>query len=93
MSGGMPSNTSVYTSYDYDLSGRLIREKVVSSYVVGNFINTEKLYLYDESGVIGMIYTTDSSSATYYFQRNIQGDVVAIYDTNGNKVTEYAYDA
>ena len=93
MSGGTPSNTTVNTSYDYDLSGRLIREKVVSCYVIGNFITTEKLYLYDESGVIGMIYTNNGTSTTYYFQRNIQGDVVAIYDTNGNKVTEYAYDA
>lgn len=40
-----------------------------------------------------MIYTNNGTSTTYYFQRNIQGDVVAIYDTNGNKVTEYAYDA
>ena len=30
---------------------------------------------------------------TYYFQRNLLGDVVAIYDTTGTKVVEYAYDA
>ena len=30
---------------------------------------------------------------TYYFQRNLQGDVVAIYNTNGAKVGGYAYDA
>ena len=30
---------------------------------------------------------------TYYFQRNLQGDVVAIYDTNGSKKASYSYDA
>ena len=93
MSGGTPTNITVNTTYDYDLNGRLIREKVLSCYVIGNFITTEKLYLYDESGVIGMIYTANGTSTTYYFQRNIQGDVIGIYDVNGNKVTEYAYDA
>ena len=29
----------------------------------------------------------------YYYQRNLQGDVVAIRDKNGNKIAEYAYDA
>ena len=57
-------------------------------HVVGNFITTEKLFLYDEPGVIGMIYTANGTSTTHYFQRNIQGDVVAIYDTNSNKVAE-----
>ena len=30
---------------------------------------------------------------TYYFQRNLLGDVVGIYNANGVLVTEYAYDA
>lgn len=30
---------------------------------------------------------------TYYFQRNLLGDVVGIYNTSGTKITEYAYDA
>ena len=30
---------------------------------------------------------------TYYFQRNLLGDVIAIYDTNGAKIAGYAYDA
>ena len=66
---------------------------MLSCYVIGNFITTEKLFLYDESGVIGMIYTNNGTSTTYYFQRNIQGDVIGVYDTNGNEVAKYGYDA
>ena len=54
---------------------------------------TEKIYLYDESGVIGMIYTADGTSTAYYFRRNLYGDVVAIYNRKGTKQAEYAYDA
>jgi RHS repeat-associated protein len=30
---------------------------------------------------------------TYYFEKNLQGDVVAVYDTNGTKLISYVYDA
>ena len=41
-----------------------------------------------------MEYTaTSGATNTYYFQRNLQGDVVAIYNTNGTKVGGYDYDA
>ena len=29
----------------------------------------------------------------YYYMKNVQGDVVAILDANGNKVVEYDYNA
>jgi hypothetical protein len=32
--------------------------------------------LYDETGIIGMVHTTESGTATsYYFQRNLLGEV------------------
>ena len=41
-----------------------------------------------------MDYSINGGEAsTYYFQRNLLGDVIGIYDTNGNKVAGYAYDA
>ena len=50
--------------------------------------------MYDESGIIGMVYTSESgASTTYYFQRNLLGDVVGIYTNSGTKVGGYAYDA
>ena len=93
LSGSIPSNITINTSYDYDTSGRLIRETILSCYTIGNFITTEKLYLYDESGVIGMIYTDNDISSTYYFDRNIRGDVIGIFDSTGARIAKYSYDA
>ena len=33
------------------------------------------------------------SCGTYYFVRNIQGDVIALVDESGNRLVEYTYDA
>ena len=32
-------------------------------------------------------------TATYHYELNLQGDVIAILDTSGNRVVEYTYDA
>ena len=76
--------------YTYDNSGRLIRE-VRTDRVFSDEESTtrELVYLYDESGMIGVMY----NSQPYYYHRNLQGDVIAIYDANGEKRVEYAYDA
>ena len=99
---GAPGMTDVYKGmpigYDkkfhYDQSGRLIAENSVNRYYNEMDETDHIVYLYDESGIIGMEYTaTSGATNTYYFQRNIQGDVVAIYNTNGKKVGGYDYDA
>ena len=47
-------------------------------------------YLYDDSGIIGMV----KDGASYYFHRNIQGDVVGVYaNSTGTKVVTFKYDA
>ena len=51
------------------------------------------MFLYDESGIIGMEYTLNGSKNTYYFHRNLLGDVLGIYDTSGTLVAKYLYDA
>ena len=41
-----------------------------------------------------MVYTSESgTTTTYYFQRNLFGDVIGIYNTSGTKVGGYTYDA
>jgi len=46
--------------------------------------------LYDnEESVCGIVY----NGVPYYFQKNLQGDVIAIADQNGEVVARYTYDA
>jgi RHS repeat-associated protein len=56
------------------------------------------VYLYDESGApIGLQYRQNSYAAgefdTYYFEKNIFGDIIAIYTEDGVKIGSYTYDA
>ena len=96
-----PASTSDYsytynTTYNYDNSGRLIREYCVDRYTYsgGGSNSREFIYLYDESGIIGVLYSYNGSTPTpYYYHRNLQGDVIAIYDASGNVKAEYTYDA
>ena len=50
-------------------------------------------YLYDESGIVGAIQKYDSTEETFYFDKNIKGDVIALYNSAGTKVASYIYDA
>lgn len=86
--------TSYSHTFRYDQSGRLICESKTSQYYGEGSGTEKKVYLYDESGIIGMVYTSESgTTTTYYFQRNLLGDVIGIYNTSGTKVGGYAYDA
>ena len=56
------------------------------------------LYLYDADGSpIGMQYRNTTYAAgvfdTYWFEKNLQGDVVAVYNQAGTKLIAYTYDA
>ena len=82
------------TSYTYDNSGRLVNERCVSVYDDNSTETHEFTYLYDESGIVGAMFSKNGATATpYYYRRNLQGDVTAIYDQNGVRKAEYAYDA
>ena len=56
-------------------------------------------YLYDEfDGLpVGMQYRTPSMGQnawhTYWFEKNLQGDIVAVYYQDGTKLISYTYDA
>ena len=83
-------------TYDYDNSGRLIREYCTGAYTFtsGFSYTREFIYLYDENEIIGVLHSYNGAALKpYYFHKNLQGDVIAICDENGNVVAEYAYDA
>lgn len=66
----------------YQLDGT----KIVSETTDGNI----KWFIYDENdSIIGFEYYNQ----VYYFEKNAQGDVVRIFDSEGNFVSEYFYDA
>lgn len=81
-------------TYDYDHSGRLIREVSTEYFTESASETIELIFLYDESGMIGFMHSRNGSTPqAYYYQRNLLGDVVAIYNTSGTKVASYTYDA
>jgi RHS repeat-associated protein len=74
------SKSSGYEFFYSD--GRLVRQLWADGEVLD--------FLYDESGTP---YAMQYYSTMYYYVKNLQGDVVAIADANGNIVVNYAYDA
>ena len=63
---------------------------VVKQYELENDVETNVIeFVYDSNG--SPIYFT-YNNATYYYEKNLQGDIVAILDANGNTVVEYTYD-
>jgi len=68
------------TQYQYVVDGsRLIKDGV-----------TGAEYLYDsEKKACGMVYEGE----VYYFAKNLQGDVIALTNSDGRILAEYSYDA
>ena len=56
----------------------------------GETTNEYRAYFYDESGSpVGFMF----HGQNYYFEKTLQGDISRIYDSEGNVVGEYLYDA
>ncbi len=92
------SGNGLDVSYKYDVNGIRTEKRVngvtTKYYTHGsNIINERKgsnsiWYFYDENGSpIGMKYNLDD----YYFQKNAQGDIIRIYDSDANLVGQYVY--
>ena len=74
-------------SYIY-ASGMLLRETIIS----GSTTRTLD-FRYDNIGYpYALIYNNGSTTATYYYITNLQGDVMYLVDSNGNQVAAYTYD-
>ena len=82
-------------THEYILSGsQVIRETVYLDEIEQYTL----VYLYDELGApIGIKYRTPSYAENvydcYFFEKNLQGDIVAIYNASGVKIVTYVYDA
>ena len=93
------SDTNELYKHYYTLSGtQIVKEDV--SYVdwYGEEGEYTLVYIYDELGApIGIKYRTPSYAADvydcYFFEKNLQGDIVAIYNANAVKIATYTYDA
>ena len=83
----------VTTNYTYDLGGRLIKESATEVYSDLSNSTRESVYLYDENSIVGVDFTQNGSTSTYYFDRNIKGDVIGIYNASGAQIAKYSYDS
>ena len=92
-------DTDIEYKYSYDANGLRTHKDVDGTttqfiYADGVLLgqktgNNTLLFLYDESGgKFGFIY----NGVYYYYDINLQGDVVGIYNSNGVKVVTYEYD-
>ena len=81
------------TAFTYDgLGRRLSKGNITYTYDGNNRIIKQSNgieFIYDNSGVAGIIY----SNGTYLYRKDGQGNICALIDSNGNVVVEYKYDA
>ena len=93
-------------SFSYDDNGirtsKTVNGVTHTYYLNGSQIVSEKwsdkllVYLYDVSGSpIGMLFRKDSYGLDvwdeYFFEKNLQGDIVSVYNSAGNEVVHYTY--
>ena len=85
--------------HEYSVSGGQINREVIYS-SNGQYVVKDLRYYYDAAGHPSAIraFTRTSSTAEftsniYYLLTNMQGDVIAIYNQDGERIYEYAYDA
>jgi len=70
---------NVETLYYWD-GDVLVGEKTGSDYII---------YLYDATGVAGMVYNNQN----YYFEKNLFGDVLRVYNSDEEEVAKFTYDS
>ena len=80
--------------HTYALSGTTILNEEWTENGVQHLL----MYVYDANGSpVGMVYrnSTMAANATeeYLFVKNIQGDILYVYNSTGNKLVSYVYDA
>ncbi len=74
----------ITTYYEVDENNNVVKQYELVNDVETNLIE----FVYDSNNT--PIYFTYNNT-TYYYEKNLQGDIVGILDANGNTVVEYAY--
>lgn len=94
------SDTETTMSFKYDCNG--IRTKKTVNGVETKFTYVGSTLVSQKTGneVINFAYTAGGApygftynGQSYFYLLNLQGDVIGIYDGNGNVVVEYTYDS
>ena len=79
--------------WEYDLSGTAV---IRTMYYIDGELTKILLFMYDENGSPFAMSVKDANSGTvktYYYEKNLQGDIVGIMNEAGYKVVSYTYDA
>ena len=86
-------------TYKYNASG-IRTSKIVDSEETKFYLNGNKVVAQDdETNRIIFYYGIDEltgfslNGVEYVYKKNIQNDIIGIYDTNGNQLVKYVYDA
>ena len=87
------------TTFAYDINGLRVKKNDTHYYLSGDKIIVERrvedgavkfvYYRYDDSGVCGMNY----DGTDYYFRKNIFGDIIEVFASDGTSVASFVYDA
>ncbi len=99
------TNTNTNISYTYNHNGIRTSKTIngiTTYYIVDENNNVVKQYNSEnnvETNVIEFVYDNDGApiyivynGAVYYYEKNLQGDIVAILDSDRNTVVQYTYD-
>jgi len=101
------ANTEITFTYNSEgiRTSKTINDEIVHKYHLSdtNIISEEwetnlLVYLYESDGSpLGMQYRTSTMDEgefyTFWFEKNLQGDIVAVYNAYGIKIISYTYDA
>jgi len=95
---------AVIASYTYDQNGDRIKKTVGNTVTKfhtdnGRILIMEKggkevHFLYDQDGSLFSMKVVDGTSVTdYYYEKNLQGDIVGLIDSTGTRKVNYSYDS
>ena len=87
--------STVTERHDYIYAGgKLLQETIITTAADGTVTVQVLDFAYDNAGSpYALTYTSGTTSTTYYYITNLQGDVMYLVEANGDTAAEYAYDA